>query len=315
MADHHPHHATHQHAHDHGGHTHVPVTTAQNQRSVLLALVLTAGFMGVEVAGGLLSGSLALLADAGHMLTDAVALALAWAGFHFGRSAANARKTFGYVRLEVLAALINAVSLFLLSAWIAWEAWGRLRAPQPILSGPMLWVALAGLLTNLGVFAILRRADTSHVNIQGVLLHVLGDLLGSLAALLAALVIHGAGWTLIDPILSILIMLLILRSAWRLLRNSLDILLEGVPAHVDIGHLSAELVNRVPGLIGVEHVHVWSLTSGLPAATLEACIEPQADPRQVLMAIKHELSARFGIAHSTVELVWEAGSGCNLERR
>lgn len=305
---------THVHGHGHGhAHSHVPALNARNQRSVLWALGLTVAFMLLEVAGGLYTGSLALLADAGHMLTDAVALALAWAGFHFGRGAATARKTFGYVRLEVLAALFNAMSLFLLSFWIAWEAIVRLQAPGPVLGGPMLLVALAGLLVNLAVFALLRRADTAHINIQGAMLHVLGDMLGSIAALLAALVIRHTGWVLVDPILSLLILLLILRSAWGLLRNALDILLEGVPPGLDIAHLADTLVAQVQGLSGVSHVHVWSLSSGLPAATLEACIEPQADPQAVLAAIKRELGEGFGIAHSTVEIVWAPGQGCNLE--
>lgn len=289
--------------------------TADNQRSVLLALVLTATFMGVEVVGGVLSGSLALIADAGHMLTDAAALALAWAGFHFGRRASNARKTFGYLRLEVLAGFVNALTLFLLVLWVAWEAVARLRAPAPVLAGPMLVVALLGLAVNIAVFGILRRADTTHVNIRGAMLHVLGDLLGSVAAIVAAIVIHFTGWTPIDPILSVLIVLLILRSAWALLKNSLHILLEGTPPDIDIERLGTHLLEGVDGLAGVDHVHVWSITSGQPAATLEARIQPGADPRAVTRAIKRTLAEAFGIGHSTVEIVWEEGEGCALESR
>lgn len=300
----------HDHAH---AHSHAPTVSADNRRSVLLALVLTAGFMGVEVIGGWLSGSLALIADAGHMLTDAAALLLAWAGFHFGQRAASARRTFGYRRLEVLAGFINAWMLLLLVAWVAWEAIGRLLAPTSVLAGPMLAVAVAGLLVNLVVFGILHRADTSHVNIQGAMLHVLGDLLGSVAAIVAAIVIHYTGWTLIDPLLSVLILLLIVRSAWALLKNSLHILLEGAPADIDIGQLEARLMQSVPGLHCVEHVHVWSITSGQPAATLEAHILPGTDPRSTTAAIKRTLAERFGIGHSTVEIVWEEGEGCSIE--
>lgn len=304
----------HEHEHDHA-HSHAPALTAGNQRTVLLALVLTALFVGVEVAGGLLSGSLALIADAGHMLTDVAALALAWAGFHFGQRASNASKTFGYLRLEVLAGFVNALTLFLLVAWVAWEAVERLRAPAPVLAGPMLVVALLGLAVNVAVFLILRRADTSHVNIRGAMLHVLGDLLGSVAAILAAIVIHITGFTPIDPILSLLIVLLILRSAWALLKNSIHILLEGTPPGIDIARLAAHLVEHVDGLARVDHVHVWSITSGQPAATLEAHILPEADPRAVTRAIKHTLAQTFGIGHSTVEIVWEEGGGCALEPR
>jgi cobalt-zinc-cadmium efflux system protein len=303
------------HGHDHSGHdhSHAPTVTASNERTVLLALVLTAGFMIAEVIGGLLSGSLALIADAGHMLTDAVALGLAWAGFYFGKRAATSSKTFGYLRLEVLAGFVNAVTLLLLVAWIAWEAVGRLLEPSPVLAGPMLVVAILGLVVNIGVFLILRRADTEHVNIQGAMLHVMGDLLGSVAAIIAAVAIYFTGWTPIDPILSVLILLLILRSAWALLKNSLHILLEGTPANIDIEDLRRHLLEKVEGVSSVDHVHVWSITSGMPSATLEAAIEPGADSRAVTRAIKRELSERFGIGHSTVEIVWGDEAACSLE--
>ncbi len=294
-------------------HDHAPVARGDNRRSVLLALVLTLAFMGVEAVGGVLSGSLALIADAGHMLTDAAALLLAWAGFHFARRAASTRRTFGYLRLEVLAGFVNALLLFLLVAWVTWEAFGRLREPSPVLAGPMLVVAVAGLLVNLLVFRILHQADTEHVNIQGALVHVLGDLLGSVAAIVAAVVIHFTGWTPIDPLLSVLILLLILRSAWALLKNSIHILLEGTPADIDVEAVEARLVAKVAGLHCVEHVHVWSITSGQPAATLEAHIQPDADPRVAIRAIKEVLAHEFGVVHSTVEIVWDEGEGCVLE--
>lgn len=311
----HGHDEGHEHGHDQGDHdhSHAPTVTASNERTVLLALVLTAGFMVAEVIGGLLSGSLALIADAGHMLTDAVALALAWAGFYFGKRAASATKTFGYLRLEVLAGFVNAVTLLLLVAWIAWEAVGRLLQPSPVLAGPMFAVAVIGLAVNIGVFLILRRADTEHVNIQGAMLHVLGDLLGSVAAIVAAVAIYFTGWTPIDPILSVLILLLILRSAWMLLKNSLNILLEGTPPHIDIDAMRRHLVENVEGVSAVDHVHVWSITSGMPSATLEAGIEPGADAREVTRAIKQELASRFGIGHSTVEIVWGEEEACALE--
>jgi cobalt-zinc-cadmium efflux system protein len=247
------------------------------------------------------------------MLTDAAALGLAWAGFYFGKRASSATKTFGYKRLEVLAGLVNAVTLFVLVAWIAWEAVQRLLTPAPVLAGPMLVVAVLGLAVNIAVFLILRRADTEHVNIKGAMLHVLGDLLGSVAAIVAAVAIHFTGWTPIDPILSVLILLLILRSAWALMKNSLHILLEGAPADVDIEKMRAHLMAKVAGVTMVDHVHVWSITSGMPSATLEACIAPGADPRAVTRAIKQELADAFGIGHSTVEIVWGDSEACALE--
>ena len=317
--DHHGHsHSGDDHGHAHGAggshdHSHTPAITADNERTVLLALLLTAGFMVAEVIGGVLSGSLALIADAGHMLTDAAALGLAWAGFYLGKRASSATKTFGYMRLEVLAGFVNAVTLFALVAWIAWEAVTRLLAPAPVLAGPMLIVAILGLAVNIAVFLILRRADTEHVNIKGAMLHVMGDLLGSVAAIIAAVAIYFTGWTPIDPILSVLIVLLILRSASALLKNSLHILLEGTPADVDIEKMRSHLMATVAGVTMVDHVHVWSITSGMPSATLEAAIAPGADPRAVTQAIKRELAQTFGIGHSTVEIVWGDSEACALE--
>lgn len=215
-------------SHDHAGHDHTPKVTADNEMKTLIAFTITFAFMIVEVVGGFMSGSLALIADAGHMLTDAGALALAYFAFRFGRRAADEKRTFGYLRFEVIAGLINAVALFAILIWIAYEAFNRFRNPGEVLAGPMLIVATIGLLVNMLVFWILTRGgDTEHVNIKGAVLHVLGDLLGSVGTIVAAIVIYYTGWTPIDPILSVFVCLLILRSAWALLRNSLHVLLEG----------------------------------------------------------------------------------------
>ncbi|GHA32181.1 cation efflux protein [Devosia pacifica] len=269
---------------------------------MLIGFVLTFGFMIAEVVGGLLSGSLALIADAGHMLTDSAALALAWAGFHFGRKASDDKRTFGYLRLEVLAGFINAVTLFVLVGWILWEAVQRLMSPHEILTGPMLAVAVLGLLVNVGVFLALQRGDTDHVNIKGASLHVLGDLLGSIAAIAAAIIIWLTGWTPIDPILSVLLSALILRSAWMLLKNSLQILIEGAPPDIDVESIGPALCRQVEGLAGIEHLHVWSITSGKTAATMDITLVPDADPRLVVPAVKQVLRDDYGIAHSTIEI-------------
>ncbi len=218
----------HDHGHDHD-HDHTPTVTSANERKVLVSFFLIFGFMLVEAVGGVLSGSLALLADAGHMLTDAVALALAYAAFRFGRRAADSKRTFGYLRFEVIAGFLNAVTLFAIVAWIAYEAWERLQAPPVILAGPMMIVAVLGLLINVLVLWIMTRGETDHVNVKGAILHVMGDLLGSVGAIVAAIVIYFTGWTPIDPILSVLVAALILRSAWKLLAKSIHILLEGAP--------------------------------------------------------------------------------------
>ena len=302
----------HEHAHhSHHDHSHAPEVSAANERKVLISLILIATFMVVEVAGGLISGSLALIADAGHMLTDAAALALAYVAFRLGRRAADQRRTFGYARLEVVAGFVNALTLFAIIFWILYEAWQRFQEPYEILAGPMLGVAVAGLLVNVLVIWILTRGDAEHVNIRGALLHAIGDLLGSLGAVGAAIIIAYTGWTPIDPILSVLVALLILRSAWKLMKASLHILLEGAPEGVSAEAITAEL-GALPGVAGVRHVHVWSLTSGRALATLHVAPQNEAEARQVQAAVEDALRDRFGIDHATVAIDWGRGGDCPL---
>ena len=297
------------HTHDHSGHghdhhSHAPQVGENNERVVLVGFALTASFMVAEFIGGILSGSLALVADAGHMLTDAAALALAWAAFRFGRKLSDSKRTFGYMRLEVLAGFVNAITLFALVAWITYEAIQRLFAPHPVLAGPMFLVAVLGLVVNIAVFFMLRQGDTDHVNIRGALLHVLGDLLGSVAAIVAAVVIYLTGWTPIDPILSVLLSALILRAAWALLRNAVQILMEGTPGNIEIDALRKHILDTVPDIEGVSHVHVWSITSGKPAATMEVSLKTGADYRTVSERVKKTLAQRYAIGHATVEIDW-----------
>lgn len=308
---------SHSHSHDHHDHdhSHAPTVTADNERKVLLSFFLIFSFMIVEVAGGLISGSLALLADAGHMLTDAVALALAYAAFRFGRRAADAKRTFGYLRFEVIAGFVNAVTLFAIVLWIIYEAWQRFQAPHAVLAGPMLGVAVVGLLINVVVFWILTRGDSEHVNIKGAALHVLGDLLGSVGAIVAAVVIHFTGWTPIDPILSVVVSLLILRSAWKLLVKSLHILLEGAPDNATPALIERHLTESVPGLATVSHIHVWSITSGRTLATMHVQPKDDADARTVVRSVEHELKSRFEIEHATVALDWrDESESCSLSQ-
>lgn len=304
--------AAHTHDHDHG-HSHAPEVNSRNERIVLVAFLLTFTFMFAELIGGAFSGSLALIADAAHMLTDSAALALAWAGFRFGRRAADSRRTFGYMRFEVLAGFVNAVSLLLLVIWIAWEAVQRLLDPTPVLAGPMMVVAVLGLVVNTGVFYLLMQGDREHVNIKGALLHVLGDLLGSVGAIIAAGVIWTTGWTPIDPILSVLLSALILKSAWALLGNSMHILMEGAPSGLDPDAMRRDLVGRVPGLADVSHIHVWSITSGRTTATMNVALADAADPATAVRALKTHLAADYGIHHSTVEIDWDrTGTDCSM---
>ncbi|MGR3435747.1 MAG: cation diffusion facilitator family transporter, partial [Shimia sp.] len=227
--------AGHDHSHDHAGHSHGPTLSADDppearrskERAIAIAALLTGGFMGAEVVGGLVSGSLALLADAAHMLTDFASLVLAWLAFRLARRPADWKRTYGFDRFSVLAAFVNGLTLFAIAVWITWEAIGRLRDPHEVLGGLMLWVAVGGLAVNILAFWVLSRVEGDNLNVRAAALHVMGDLLGSVAAIAASLVIIWTGWTPIDPILSVLVVLLILRSAWAVVRESGHILLEG----------------------------------------------------------------------------------------
>lgn len=275
---------------------------SRNEKHVFWAALLTGSFMIVEIIGGLISGSLALLADAGHMLADTAALTLSWLAFRMGRKPADMRRSYGYQRLQVLAALLNGVVLLLIVGWILFEASARLLEPVSVLSEIMLIVAAVGLIVNTVVFTLLHRGDPHNLNIRSALLHVAGDLLGSIAALMAAGVILWTGWTPIDPLLSLLVALLILRSAWMLIRKSVHILLEGTPEWLDVDELRTELKEAVPEVTDIHHVHVWSLTPESPLLTLHASVCQNADPVQALGAIKKCLRERYGINHSTVQI-------------
>ncbi len=294
------------HAHSHA-HAPVPGMTqahaaADNERRVFWTLLLTAGFMVAEVLGGIAAGSLALLADAGHMLTDTASLTLAWAAFRIGRRPQDARRTYGYHRFQVLAAFVNGVTLIAVVGWIAIEAGRRLLAPAPVAGGLMLVIAGLGLLVNILAFAILHGGDRDNLNIRGAALHVIGDLLGSVAAIIAGAVIYTTSWTPIDPLLSLLVALLILRSAWLLVRKSAHILLEGTPDWLDVEALKADLVAAIPAVEDVHHVHAWMLTSERPLLTMHARVQSGADHDHVLRAIQKVLEHSHGIGHATIQI-------------
>jgi cobalt-zinc-cadmium efflux system protein len=289
------------HAHHHHPRAGSPVTPDDEQR-VFRAMLLTGGFMVVEVAGGLIAGSLALLADAGHMLTDTAALGFAWLAFRLARRPADAQRSYGYHRFQILAAFLNGVVLIAIVVWIMFEAVRRLDEPVEILGGLMLAVAGVGLVVNLIAFAILYGGNRENLNVRGASLHVLGDMLGSLAAVVAAIVIILTDWTPIDPLLSVLVALLILRSAWALVRQSTHVLLEGTPSEIDVSRLKAELVNRVPEVDDVHHVHVWTLASGKLVMTLHAHVRSDAYGEHVLQSIVSLCRERFGVDHVTVQI-------------
>jgi cobalt-zinc-cadmium efflux system protein len=283
-------------SHPHKGHEH------GNERRVLWALLLTVGFMIAEVVGGLLSGSLALLADAGHMLTDAAALGLAWHAFRVSRRPATPARSYGHARFQVLAALINGTALFIVAFWIITEAITRLRNPIEVLGGPMLLVASIGLAVNIAAYLILHGGSRDNLNIEGALLHVMGDLLGSAAAIVAAGVILLTGWTPIDPLLSVLVALLILWGAWRLVGQSWHVLMEGAPEGLDVAALRRELPAQVPGVLDIHHVHAWSLTPERRLVTLHASIAEHADHDDVLHRMQSVLARQFSIEHATIQI-------------
>jgi cobalt-zinc-cadmium efflux system protein len=292
----HDHHDGHGHGDDHHHHHH------GNERRVFWALLLTAAFMIAEVAGGILSGSLALLADAGHMLTDAAALGLSLAAFRASRRPETLRHSYGMHRFQVLAAFINGAALVGVALWICIEAVQRLFAPVPVMGGTMLVVAGLGLAVNVAAFAILHGGDHDNLNMRGAALHVLGDLLGSVAAIVAAVVILYTGWTPIDPILSVLVAVLVVKSAWLLLSRSWHVLMEGAPVGVEVEELCAHLVETVPGIVGIHHVHLWMLTPEQPLVTLHATIAADADHDTVLHALQMKLARRYGLGHATIQV-------------
>jgi cobalt-zinc-cadmium efflux system protein len=294
----HHHHGSHSHAHDHGGHAHGD--GRDQMRRLRIALVITATFLVAEVVGGLMSNSLALLADAGHMLTDVAALALSLFVAWFSRQPHDPRRTYGYLRWEILAAFLNGATLLLLSVWIAIEAIMRVREPEAVASGLMLVVAIGGIVANIVAAVILHPASEASLNLRGAYLHVLGDLLGSAATVIAALLVRYTGWLAADPVASLFMTLLIVRGAWRLVRESIDVLLESTPAHISVGSVRAQL-EAIPGIESVHDLHVWTVTSGVVAMSVHAIVREPERHQHVLEHV-HDAMRLFGILHVTVQL-------------
>jgi cobalt-zinc-cadmium efflux system protein len=294
---------SHAHAHGERGHDHEHTTAGADARSVRglrIALGLTSLFLVAEVVGGFLSNSLALVADAGHMLTDVGALGLSLFVAWFSQRPETPEKTYGYLRWEILAAFLNGATLLLISAWIVFESIGRLRSPEPLASGLMLIIAVAGLLVNVISASLLRPTHESSLNLRGAYLHVLGDLLGSVATVAAALIIRFTGWLLADPIASLLMTALIMRGAWTLVRESVDVLLEATPSHISVGAVRAQL-EALPGIESVHDLHVWTVNSGVVAMSAHAIVREASRHQHVLEHI-HDAMQLFGITHVTIQL-------------
>src|SRR5215510_5545037 len=306
--EHHAHDGAHAHPdrldHGHAGHSHGH-SHARNEQRVAWAAALTGAYMLAEAAGGLYAGSLTLLADAGHMLTDAASLTLAWAAFRIARRPSDWQRTYGFHRFQVIAAYTNGITLIFIAAAVLWEALHRLREPVTVLAGPMLAIAAIGLIVNIASYLMLHGADRDNLNIRGAMLHVLGDIAGSAAAIIAALVILWTGWTPIDLILSVLVALLILHSAYGVVAESGRILIEAAPRGLDVRALAADLEANVAGVEDVHHVHAWSLTEARPMVTLHAKIADETQAYRIVSEVKQRLKARFGVVHATIEIECE----------
>jgi cobalt-zinc-cadmium efflux system protein len=287
------------------GHGHDHDHRSASMRRLAGALTLTAGFMVAEVVGGLITGSLALLADAGHMLSDAASLGLALFATWIAGRPASTRRTYGYQRAEILASLVHAATLLVIAIFVAVEAFRRFAEP-PDVQGPLMGgIAVLGLVVNLGSLWILSGSRSASLNVRGAWLHVMTDTLGSLQALLAAAAITWLGWTWADPAASLGIAVLVVWSGWRLLAEAVDVLLESVPRHLDPGEIEAA-IRSVKGVDEVHDLHVWTITSGFEALTVHVTSERANDP--LLEELRRMLRERFGLDHTTIQI--ERREGC-----
>jgi cobalt-zinc-cadmium efflux system protein len=292
-------------------HTHGPASG----RVLAWSLAATGAFVVIELIAGLRAHSLALVSDAGHNATDALALLLAWFAVYMQYKPADESRTFGYHRAGVLAAFVNALVLIVLSAWMFYESWLRLMSPEAVDESLMFWVAGGGLLLNGSIMLGLQRSGNNDINIRGAFLHMLGDLLGAAAIVVGALAIRRFGWTQIDPLLSILISLLIVWTAWDITRESLNILLEGLPRGLELKQVT-EAICAVDGVLDVHDLHIWSLGSNSHALSCHVLIEdmPPSRSDHILHKVKHVLGDRFHVHHTTVQFEHMScaisGTGC-----
>lgn len=277
----------------------------RHRKPLAIAFALTLAFMIVEIVGGLLTGSLALLADAGHMLTDAGGLGLALLAVRFAARPATPQKTYGYLRAEILAALANAVALLIVALYILYEAYQRFISPPEILGGPMLLIAVIGLAVNFVSMRLLSQGASESVNVKGAYFEVLSDMLGSLGVIAAALVVMLTGWNAVDPIIGAGIGLFIVPRTWALLKQVVNILLEGTPPEVDMDLLEQKLL-AIDGVSAVHDLHVWTITSGLDSMSGHLVVTNMSDARRVLSDARAILSRVFEIEHVTIQIEDEA---------
>ncbi|WP_277469011.1 MULTISPECIES: cation diffusion facilitator family transporter [unclassified Paenibacillus] len=293
-------HTGHNHDHAYGhGHSHAPA----DRKGLLIALIITGGIMLLEFFGGLVTDSLALLSDSGHMLSDTASLALSLVAMIFAVRPASAKNTYGFHRFEIMAALFNGVTLFVIAGIIMWEAFKRFGSPPEVASGTMMIIAAVGLLANLASAWSLLRKSSGHdnINIRSAYLHIVSDALGSVGALLAGLVMSLFSWYLADPIISVVVALLILRSAWGVVKQAFHILMEGAPPSVDSGAVSTALLG-IDGVLDVHDLHIWSITSGLDALSGHLLIRDNASHQAILQQAVRLIEQDFGIRHVTLQV-------------
>jgi len=295
--------------HSHSNHSHSHGHNA-NKKALKISFILIASFMFIEFIGGFMTNSLALISDAGHMLSDAVALGLSLSALLLGEKAANSKKTYGYKRFEILAALLNGVVLILLSIFICIEAFKRFSHPAEVMGSGMIIISTIGLIINIVVAYILSRGETKeNLNVKSAFMHVLGDLLGSVGAIIAALLIIFFGWNIADPIASIIVSVLVLYSGWNILKESVNILMESKPANIN----SDDIVNAlktISGVEGIHDLHIWMITSDFPALTVHLNVENKSDRDAILENAIQQIKEVSGIKHITIQI---EGRALNVE--
>lgn len=296
-------HAHEGHSHSHGSHGHQHFDPSGNKKGLLIALIITVGIMFLEFFGGLITNSLALLSDSGHMLNDASSLALSLVAVWFATKPASPNKTYGFHRFEILAALLNGVTLFVVAGFIIVEAYGRFFEPPTVASGSMMLIASIGLLANVAsAWSLMRKGDVkNNINLRSAYLHVLGDALGSVGAIIAGLIMMIFGWYVADPIISVLVALLILRGAWGIIKHTVHVLMEGTPITINPAEVK-EILESIEGVKNVHDLHIWTITSGLDSLSCHILIEEEADDQRILQQAIRLIADHFKIQHTTIQV-------------
>ncbi|WP_373288875.1 cation diffusion facilitator family transporter [Paenibacillus nasutitermitis] len=302
----HSHSHSHSHGHDHGHgghHSHHSIDSNGNKMGLIIALTITVSIMFLEFFGGLMTNSLALLSDSGHMLSDASSLALSLVAVWFAAKAASPQKTYGYYRFEILAALLNGVTLFIVAGFIVVEAYERFFEPPTVASGSMMLIASIGLLANLAsAWTLMKKGDVkNNINLRSAYLHVLGDALGSVGAIVAGLIMMIFGWYAADPIVSVFVALLILKGAWGIIKHTLHILMEGTPSTVNHADVMQTL-RGIEGVLDVHDLHIWTITSGLDSLSAHVLIDDKSDHQMILQQALQVINDRYNIQHTTLQV-------------